>query len=156
MTRALLPDRDAGNLQPRAEHEVIGRDVERAPVVVAPGQIGGVAGNAQPSDQLAVAVDDMDAAWPGTVDVALLVALHAVGDAGLAAGQRVEDAAVAQAAVAIDVEGADETEPRVVDVEDRFVRAEAQAVGIDRVLHRELDLALRCEPEHGLDIELSL
>src|SRR5262245_2459873 len=156
MTRALLPDRDAGNLQPRAEDEVIGRDVERAPVLVAPRQIGGAAWNAQPSDQLAVAVDDMDAAWSGTVDVALLVAFHAVGDASLAAGQRVKDTAVAYAAVAIDVEGADETEPRVVDVEDRFVRTKAQAVGIDRVLDRELDLALRREPEHGLDVELPL
>src|SRR5262245_43694106 len=156
MTRALLPDRDAGNLQPGAEDEVIGRDVERAPVLAAPGQIGGVAWNAQPSDQLAVAVDDVDAAWSGTVDVALLVALHAVGDAGLAAGQRVEDTAVAHAAVAIDVEGADEPEACVVDVKDRLVRAEAQAVGINCVLDRELDLALWREPEHGLDVELSL
>src|SRR5262245_56041971 len=129
MTRALLPDRDAGNLQSRAEDEVVGRDVERAPVVIAPGQIGGVAGNAQPSDQLSVPVDDVDAAGTGAVDVALPVALHAVGDAGLAAGERVEDAAVTHAAVAIDVEGADEPEPSVIDVEDRFVRAEAQAVG---------------------------
>src|SRR5262245_45174124 len=143
MARSLLPDRDAGNLQSRAEDEMVGRDVEGAPVVIAPGQIGGMAGNAQPSDQLSVRVADVDAAGTGAVDVALLIALHAVGDAGLAAGQRVKDAAVTHAAIAIDVEGADETEPRVVDVEDRFVRAEAQAVGIDRVLDRELDLALR-------------
>src|SRR4029453_7814369 len=121
MTCALLADRDAGNLQSCAEDEVVGRHVERAPVVVAPGQIGGVAGNAQPPDQLAVPVDDVDAAGTGAVDVALLVALHAIGDAGLAASQRVEDTAVAYAAVAIDLEGADEPEPRVVDVEDRFV-----------------------------------
>src|SRR5262245_30240433 len=117
MTRALLPDRDAGNLQSRAEDEVVGRDVERAPVVIAPGQIGGMAGNAKPSDQLSVRVDDVDAAGTGAIHVALLVALHAVGDAGLAAGQGVKDAAVAYATVGLHVEGADEPEPRVVDVE---------------------------------------
>src|SRR5262245_18805138 len=156
MTRSLLPDRDAGNFQSRAEDEMVGRDVERTPVVIAPGQIGGMAGNAQPSDQLAVRVDDVDAAGTGAVDVPLPVALHAVGDAGLAAGQGVEDAAVAHAAVGLDVEGADETEPRVIDVEDGFVRAEAQAVGINRVLDRDLDLALRREAEHRLDVELPL
>src|SRR5262245_55691116 len=147
MTRALLPDRDARNLQSRAEDEVVGGNVERAPVVIAPGQIGGMAGNAQPSDQLSVRVDDVDAAGTSAIHVALPVALHAVGDAGLAAGQGVKDAAIAHAAIGIDVEGADEPEPRVVDVEDRLVRAEAQTVGIDRVLDRELDLALWREPE---------
>ena len=61
----------------------------------------------------------MDAARAGAVDVALLVALHAVGDAGLGAGEGVEDAAVAHAAIGIDVEGADEAEPRIIDIEDR-------------------------------------
>src|SRR5262245_65035675 len=104
MARSLLPDRDAGNLQSRAEDEMVGRDVEGAPVVIAPGQIGGMAGNAQPSDQLSAGVDDVDAAGTGAVDVALLVALHAVGAPGLARGQCVEDATLGHAAVAGGVE----------------------------------------------------
>src|SRR5262249_2420211 len=88
-------------------------------VVVAPGQIGGVAGNTQPPDQLAIAVGDVDASWSGTVDVALLVALHAVGDAGLPAGQRVDDPAVAHPALAIDVErGAQPEAPSVISMRE--------------------------------------
>src|SRR5262245_58251836 len=115
-----------------------------------------MAWNAQPADQPAVRVDDVDAAGTGAVDIAFLVALHAVGDAGLAAGELMEDAAVAYAAVALDVEGADEAEPGVVDVEGRFVRAEAQAVGIDRVLDHEPHLAPGRQAEHRLDVELAL
>src|SRR3981081_1198584 len=115
-----LPHRHAGNSHPRAEDEVVAGHVERAPVVIPPGQIRGMAGNTQPSDEFAVRVHDMDAAGAGAVDIALLVALHAVGDAGFGTDERMKDAAVAHAAVGIDVEGADEAEPRIVDIEDRF------------------------------------
>ena len=106
--------------------------------------------------QLAARVNDVDAARAGAVDVALLVAFHAVGDAGLAAGELVKQAAVADAAVGRDVEGANVRHARVVDVKDLLVGTEAQPVGIDGVLDRELDLALRREPEHRLDVELAL
>ena len=113
-------------------------------------------GNEQPAEQFAARIDDVHAARAGAVDVALLVALHAVGDAGFAAGELVKQAAVADAAVGRDVEGADVRHPRVVDVEDFLVGAEAQPVRIDGVLDRELDLALRRQPEHGLDVEMAL
>src|SRR5262245_5775304 len=102
-----LPDRHAGNIEARAVDAVIGGHVERAPVVVAPGEIGAVAGNAQAPAQAPGGVDDVDAAGPRAIDVALLVAFHAVGDARLGASKLMEDAAVAHAAVGIDVEGAD-------------------------------------------------
>ncbi len=67
-----------------------------------------------------------------------------------------EGTTVTHAAVRVDIEGADEPEPRVVDIKDRFVRAEAQAIGIDGVLHDEPHLALRGEAEHGLYVEVPL
>src|SRR5262245_10052512 len=92
----LLPDWHAGNVETGAIDRVVRRHVQRAPVVVAPGDVGGVtARDQQAAKQFAAGVDDVHAARPGAVDIALDVALHAVGDAGLAAGELVEDAAVA-------------------------------------------------------------
>src|SRR5262249_31117084 len=140
----LLPDRHAGNVEAGAENPEIGRHVERAPIIVAPRAVGGGAPRGQqPAQQPGGPGAGMHAARPGAVDVALPVALHAVGHPGLAAGELVEQAAVADAAIRRDVKGADVRHPGIVDVEDFLVRAEAQPVGVDGVLDRELDLTLR-------------
>src|SRR5262249_51856610 len=111
----LLPDRDAGNVEAGAKHRVIGRHVERAPIIVAPRDVGGVpARDQQPAEQLAAGIDDMHAARSGAVDVTLAVALHAVGDAGLATGELVEQTAVADAAIGRNLEGADVRPPAIV------------------------------------------
>src|SRR5262249_43818963 len=115
----LLPDWDAWNVEAGAKHRVIGRHIERAPIIVAPRDVGGVsARDQQPAEQLAAGIDDMHAARSGAVDVTLAVALHAVGDAGLATGELVEQTAVADAAIGRNVEGADVRHPGIVDVED--------------------------------------
>src|SRR5262249_38069815 len=88
---ALLPDRHAGDVETRAKHRVISHHAERAPIVIAPSDVGGVpTGNEQAAEQLATRVDHMHPAGPGAVDVAFAVALHAIGDARLAAGELVE------------------------------------------------------------------
>src|SRR5262249_39157302 len=66
---ALLPDRHAGDVETRAKHRVISHHVERAPIVIAPSDIGGVpAGNEQAPEQLATRVDDVHPARPSAVD----------------------------------------------------------------------------------------
>src|SRR5262249_16878459 len=125
--RPLLPDRHAGDVQPRAEHRVIRGHVERAPIVVAPREVGGwPTGNEQPAEHLAGGIEDMDTTRPGAVDVPLAVALHAVGHAGLAACELMEQPSIADAAVRRNVEGADMRHAGVVHVKDLLVGAEAE------------------------------
>src|SRR5215472_627783 len=153
----LLPDRHPGNVEACTKHGVIRCHIERAPIVVAPGDVGGVpARDEQPAEQCTLWIDDVHAAGPGAIDIALLVALHPVGHSRFAAGELMEKAAFADAAIRRNVEGTDVRHPRVIDVENLLVRAEAEPVGINGILDRELDLALRREPEHRLDVEMAL
>src|SRR5439155_8629030 len=75
---------------------------------------------------------DPDAAGRGDPDIAALVALHAVGQAGLELGANAagEDARIGERAVGFDVEGADQRLRGVVDVEQAFIGREAEAVGL--------------------------
>src|SRR5262249_59300664 len=68
----LLPDRDAGNVETGAKDAVIGRVVERAPVVIAPGEIGAVARDAQPAEQPPAWIDHVNAARAGAIDLPFL------------------------------------------------------------------------------------
>src|SRR5688500_18183285 len=104
----LLARRDAGNSEARAHHRADHRDVQRFPVVVAPRDVGGVmAGRLDARDHLAVGIVHEDAARRGAIDVALDVALDAVGHAALGAGVLVEHARLAHGAVALYVVDAD-------------------------------------------------
>src|SRR5262249_31109556 len=154
---SFLPDWNAWNFQARAEHRVIRRHIERAPIVIAPRDVGRMATrDEQPPEQFSAGIDDVHATRSGAIDVSLAVALHAVGDAGFAAGQLMEQAAVGHAAVGRNVERGDMRHPRIVHIKYSFVGAEAQPVGIDGVLHGELYLAARGEPEHRLNVEMAL
>src|SRR5882672_4107170 len=86
----ISPHRHARDVHARAEHRAVGGDVKRAPVGVAPGHVGAVIRDADAAEELSVRADDVEAARPGAVDVALDVDLHAVGDAGLAARELVK------------------------------------------------------------------
>src|SRR5262249_3883190 len=154
--RHLLRDRDARNTQPGAQHAMVGGDIERAPILVAPGQVRAMAGDEHAAKELAALVHDMDAARAGAVDVILLVDLHAIGDARLVAGELVNQAAGTDAAVVVDVESADDPEAGVVDVEERLVLREREPVGIDTVRDHELDVACRRQAEDTLNVELAL
>src|SRR5262249_49296626 len=102
----LLPDRHTGNVEACTKHGVICCHVERAPIVVAPGDVGGVpSGDEQPAEEGTARIDDVHAAGPGAIDIALLVAFHPVGPSRFAARGLMEQAAFADAAVRRNVEG---------------------------------------------------
>src|SRR5215475_6972568 len=152
----LRPDCNAGNVQPRAHDRMVGGHEQRAPIVAAPGQVGAMAGEKEAAQERAALVHDMNAARAGAVDVVADVDLHAVGDAGLVAGQLVEQAARTDAAIRADVEGADDAEPRVVDIEQLFVSREGEPVGIEAIGDRQVNVARRSDAEDALHVEVPL
>src|SRR5579862_8759844 len=84
------PHRNAGHPDTRAMDRRVGGDVKRLPVGPAESHVGAVLGKAHAAQQFALGVDHVDAAGAGAIDIAFGVDLHAVGDAGLRAGQLVE------------------------------------------------------------------
>ena len=108
------------------------------PVLAAPRHVPGVLGDEDRAEVLARGRDDPDPARPGHPDVPALVALHPVRDALLDdAGTDAfeEHAAVRDRPVGRGVVDLDVRPWRVVDVEERLVRVEADAV-------RHLELVL--------------
>src|SRR6266699_7282207 len=95
----VLPNRHARHVHASAEHRGVGRDVERAPVGVAPGHVGAMVGDADTAEELSVGSDHVYAAGTGAIDVAFVVHLHAVGDSRLASGELVKEALRSTAAV---------------------------------------------------------
>src|SRR3982074_2937267 len=86
--------RHAGDLHPDASQLVVAGHEQRFPVAAAPGDVGGVASLAQRNgaDMLTFWVKDSHPSWPGTVNVAIEVALHAVGLADALVLQVADDA----------------------------------------------------------------
>src|SRR5256885_1371724 len=70
----------APDLHPDPVKRGRGRHIEIAPVVAAPVEVADVLGHLDHAEVLALRADHPDAARPGDVDVASLVALHSVGD----------------------------------------------------------------------------
>ena len=103
---------------------------QRAEIGAAPAQIGDQFGHADLAQEIAAHRIDPHAARRRHPDIAVLIAFHAVRQAGLefradAAG---EDAGVGKRTVGGDVEDADQRLHGVVDVEPLFVRRKAEAV----------------------------
>lgn len=87
--------------------------------------------------------DDLTTPQPApAVDVALHVCLHAVEHAGLLRGHLYENLAPAQPAVALHLEDADVRAGGIVNVEQRLVGREGQAVGAVEVVHHQLQRAI--------------
>src|SRR3981081_2385553 len=78
---ARLPDRQPGHAERYAEHGRVGRDVERAPVVVAEPHVGRMPRDLDAPEQLAVGREHLDAGGAGAVNVALPAHLTSAGDA---------------------------------------------------------------------------
>src|SRR5262249_49729918 len=111
---------------------------ERVPVLPAPGQVADVLGHLDRAEVLGFGADHPDPLPAPGPAVAALVALHPVGYTLLdhAGADAVEEhAAVRERAVCADVEDLDVSPRRVVDVEERLVKREAEAV-------RHLELVL--------------
>src|SRR6266513_677976 len=137
------------------------RHVEIAPVVAAPVEIADVLRHLDHAEVLGLRADHPDAAGPGDVDVASLVALHPVGDSLLdhARADVVEEhPPVRDRAVRLPVENPDVGPRRVVDVQQRLVGREAKPVRLIKVVHEELRLAAAAglEPVDALETELPL
>ena len=129
--------------------------------VAAPGEVADDLGHLDHAEVLAGRVDDPDAAGPGHPDVAALVALHTVGRAVVdlaVADVAEEQPAVRQRAVGADVVHPDPRVRRVVDVEQRLVRREAEPVGhLELVLaDDQLELTAGRDHVHALEAELAL
>ena len=135
-----------------------------APVVAAPRQVAGVLRDVDHAEVLGFGRDDPDAARSRHPDVAALVALHPVRDPLLdhaGADSLEEHAAVRERAVGVHVVHLDVRPRRVVDVDERLVRREADAVRhLELVLvDHELDVvraAAGRDPEDALPAQLAL
>src|SRR6266480_4180328 len=137
------------------------RHVEIAPVVAAPVEIADVLRHLDHAEVLGLRADHPDAAGPGDVDVASLVALHPVGDSLLdhARADVVEEhPPVRDRAVRLPVESPDVGPRRVVDVQQRLVGREAESVRLFEVVHEELRLAAAAglEPVDALETKLAV
>src|SRR5512146_316719 len=116
-----LPHRYTGNLHPRAVNRVVGCHIERAPVLIAPGEVRAVPWNFQSPEKPALRVDHVHAARSRAVHVAVDVDLHAVSHAGLGTAQLVEQTAGPDASVGVHVERANDAEAAVVHIKHFLV-----------------------------------
>src|SRR6188472_411554 len=144
-----------------AVHRRARRDEQPVPRGTAPVDVPHVLGNLDHAEVLALRAEDPDALRAGDPDVAALVELHAVDELAaleLAGADAIrEHLAAAQAAVGLDVEDADVGAVGVVDVEQRLVGREAQAVGLDEVVDRQLQVAAaRRDAVDALEIQVLL
>src|SRR5262245_53906917 len=117
--------RDSGNLHADRAQVITAGEVEGLPVASPEGQVCGGRGPVDDATELlALTVHDPDAARTATVNVALRIDLHPVGNAGLGSAQVGEHAVgvPGQGAVGQQIEGPDVTAARVVDVQDALVR----------------------------------
>ena len=135
------------------------RDVDRVPVLAAPGEVSGVLGDEDRAEVLACGRDHPDPARTGHPDVPALVALHPVRDALLdhaGADALEEHAAVRDRPVGRGVVHLDVRPRRVVDVEQRLVRGEADAVRHLELVATDDELriaAARRDAVHALEAE---
>ena len=75
-------DRNAWDIHLNAAEFVVSSNKQGCPVVAAEGQVGRDAVTKQDrTEMLAAGIDDPDATRPGTIDVALNIHFHTVGDA---------------------------------------------------------------------------
>src|SRR4051812_9886881 len=113
-------------------------DEQLVPVRPAPIDVADVLGDLDRADVPAAGIEDADAARPGDPDVAALVELHAVDEVADLEAARADPvgqhARVRERAVGGDVEHADVRARRVVDVQQRLVGREAEAVGLIEVV----------------------
>ena len=111
------------------------------------------------AEVLAVRRENPEAARAGDVDVALLVALHAVDHAVLqhaVADVLGEHATVGERAVLGHVEHPDVAARGVVDVEDALVRREAEPVRLVEVVGLAVEFAVGRDAENPLEAQLPL
>src|SRR6266511_888731 len=150
----------ARHLHPDPVHRRRARDVELGPVVAPPVEVPGVLGHLDHAEVLRLGTDHPDPARPRHVDVAALVALHPVRDPLLdhaPADVLEEHPPVCDRAVGLRVEDPDVRPRRVVDVQERLVRREAEPVRLLEVVDEELRVAAAGpDPIHALEAELAV
>ena len=121
------------------------RNVERAVVLVSPGEIGGLLGHFDCAQMVALRVPTQTPFGPVTNRVSVTINLDSVGDAIVrSSGFFAEDAAIAQRTIGRDVIDANISLGIVivVDVEMFSVGRKRQAVGLGQVFSEEAELPL--------------
>src|SRR5215472_7711539 len=99
-------------------------EIEGFPIVAAKGNVGGGGSSVHDAAELfAVGIHDPDAAGATTIDVALGIHLHAVGDPGLGTAQIGEHAVAlpGERAIGVQVERPDQPAARIIDVKNFLV-----------------------------------
>lgn len=99
-------------------------------VVVAEGEVAGFFRESDACNAPAIGQEDVDAAWPAAVHIALLVDLHAIGHAGLVARCLGELSTGADRSVGPHVVDVNDFARTVVHIQTPFIRAETKSVGL--------------------------
>src|SRR6266540_719006 len=130
-----------------------------APVSAAPVEVADRLGDLDRAQVLAFGRDHPDACGPRHPEVPELVALHPVDEIHFleARGADVlgQHAVARRQAVGLELEHADVCPVSIVDVEQRLVRREAKAVGLDEIAGEQLQLTpARRNPVHALKVQV--
>ena len=116
------------------------RDVERAVVLVSPGQVGRLLRHLDRAQMVALRVPHPDTFGPGHKQISIVVNFDSVGDAFVrSAGFLAEDPAIAQRTIGGDVVDANISLFTVIDVEVFSVGRKSQAVGLGQVFGQKAD-----------------
>src|SRR4030095_16467767 len=132
------------NPQPDAVNRISRRYKKRPPIRFAPVKVSRMAWDLDSSEEISLRVDDVDAGRASAVDVSLDIYFHAVGIPRFVAFSFVEKPSIAQGAIGFHVEHANMAAGSVIDIQERLIRREAQAIGIFKVVdHRCERLPIR-------------
>src|SRR5580700_1813399 len=142
----------AANLHPYFVDRSCRRDIERAVVLVAPGEIRGLGGNHDCPEVAALLVPHPDTLWPGDKQISLLVHLQSVGYAlAFTSGLLAENPTVLQRAIGRKIIDADIPLLAVIYVEALAIGRESQSIGLRQIFGQKAGLASFVEPINALE-----
>src|SRR5262249_8654789 len=108
---------------------------EDAPIL-APGQIRRQLRQDNAPQQFSIGAAHPHTAWPSTEHIAVHVHLETIGHARIIRRHIQQDTTIGQRTIRTHVKGPDMLVGRIVDVQDRFVRGEGQAIRQRKVIHQ--------------------
>src|SRR6266852_622232 len=120
----------------------VGGDEYRRPIFATEAQVGCASVTDQNCSQMLTGrIDDPNPAGAGAVYIALDIHLHTIRDTRPGTAHLAENAVTmqfeqTQTPGGIDIEGADMSPARVIDVEDFLVRGESQSIGHDEIANQ--------------------
>src|SRR5438874_9838632 len=113
--------------------------------------------NLYSAKKIPLGIDHVNAGRTCAVDVAYDIHLHPVGIPRFVAASLIEEPSVAQGPIGFHIKHANVATGRVVDIEERLVRREAQAIGVFKVIgNRGLCLSIGRQTKNAVEIEIEL